>query len=498
MTLEITKILGRAKQDIYNLTKVFLMNKIILNKSVEVMVVNHIKEIIHVHNKSKYHFVCLFYQLTSFYNLSDFKNDALKYIYRWFTIIAKIDNFQYLELNNIIRILSSSELNISSELEVFNASDLWLSCESFDRSKFAQELFLKTRFPLLSDHVTKSLLKQNRNSNNSFHKSGECLVLMEEVLKNKEEFYRNKSTIYYTNRYCKSSKFNITLCGGYIRDLCQQNMDIYDFEANSLQKVKKYAQGKKLKIYGAVSIRNELYLLCSNINDAANVKISFFRHSPLLKNWEEIEFFYERKLYNFCLCSFLESVFIIGGYHGFINGDRIVRRSCVVFDTSTKKWKEVAKMNDCRIHAASTVFEGRVVVSGGYYITNRRLSSVEAYDHVADEWSYMPSMINESCDHNMLAVSNKLFAIGCGEDYDICEVYDSISKKFVVLSSFLTFFSGFNDTSITIGRKIMVIRNHARKVAIYDVDKNEWSEESFEDTRYYRNFNCIKIPSLKY
>ena len=92
------------------------------------MVVNQVKEKINVHNVAKYHFVCLFYQLSSFYNLSDFKNDALNYIYRWFTIIAKIDNFQHLEFNNIIRILSSSELNISSELEVFKASDFWLSC----------------------------------------------------------------------------------------------------------------------------------------------------------------------------------------------------------------------------------------------------------------------------------------------------------------------------------------------------------------------------------
>ena len=69
MTLEITKILGRAKQDIYNLTKVLLMNKIILNESVEVMVVNQVKEKINVQNVAKYQLVCLFYQLTSFYNL---------------------------------------------------------------------------------------------------------------------------------------------------------------------------------------------------------------------------------------------------------------------------------------------------------------------------------------------------------------------------------------------------------------------------------------------
>ena len=97
------------------------MNKIILNSSVEVMVVNQVKEKFHVHNIAKHQFVCLFYQLSSFYNLSGFKNDALNYIYRWFTIIAKIENFQQLDFDSVSKILSSSELSISSELEVFNA-----------------------------------------------------------------------------------------------------------------------------------------------------------------------------------------------------------------------------------------------------------------------------------------------------------------------------------------------------------------------------------------
>ena len=215
MTLENTKILGGAKQDIYNLTKVLLMNKILLNNKVEVMVVNQVKEKINVNNISNHQFVCLFYQLSSFYNLSGFKNKSLDYIYRWFTIIAKTENFQQLDFKSVNKILSSSELNISSELEVFNASDFWLSCESFDRSKFAKKLFFKTRFPLLSDHVTKSLLDKRKDSSNitSFHKNKELIKLVNEVLKNKENFYRNKSIVYYTNRYCNSSMYDILLCG---------------------------------------------------------------------------------------------------------------------------------------------------------------------------------------------------------------------------------------------------------------------------------------------
>ena len=150
-----------------------------------------------------------------------------------------------------------------------------------------------------------------------------------------------------------------------------------------------------------------------------------------------------------------------------------------------------------RINAACTVFEGRVVVSGGSN-DNGSLRTVEAYDHVADKWSYMPSMVNGSCGHNMIAISNKLFAIGCGRNLNICEVYDTICKNFVVLSSFPTFFGRFHRTSISFGRKIMVFNNYSSKVAIYDTDTNEWSKKSFKVTKKICNFHCLKFPSVKF
>ena len=251
-------ILGNLKQEDDDILQVLQINKIFPNRNLEAVIVNRIKEKINIQNGCKHKFVTLFFQLSSFYNLKGFRNDALNYIYRWFTIIAKIENFQHLEFNNISRILSSCELNISSELEVFNASDFWLCYDSFDRSKFAKQLFLKTRFPLLSNHVSKSLLEKNLNS---FHKSRECLLLIEEVLKNKEEFYRNMSTIYHTNRYCNSNMYNILLCGGFDNRTFKKNMKFYHFEAESFKEVEKYTQTMNWRIFNTAFVKNMVYLL---------------------------------------------------------------------------------------------------------------------------------------------------------------------------------------------------------------------------------------------
>ena len=107
-------------------------------------------------------------------------------------------------------------------------------------------------------------------------------------------------------------------------------------------------------------------------------------------------------------------------------------------------------------------------------------------------------MINGSLGHKLIAISNKLFAVCCGATYNVCEVYDSTCKKFVVFKSPLEFFDGSHQTSVSIGRRIMVFRAYSTKVATYDVDKNEWSEEPFENTENIRDFYCLKLPSLNF
>ena len=56
------------------------------------------------------------------------------------------------------KILFSSEIYITSELEVFTAANDWISFKLNKRKKFAKSLLMKMRFPLLSDPSLKHLL----------------------------------------------------------------------------------------------------------------------------------------------------------------------------------------------------------------------------------------------------------------------------------------------------------------------------------------------------
>ena len=168
------------------------------------------------------------------------------------------------------------------------------------------------------------------------------------------------------------------------------------------------------------------------------------------------------------------NAYVLGG-----NIEQVRLNSCLMFNPTDCSWKEVAEMNQSRYYASSTVFEGKIVVSGG--INNEFLTTVEAYDHVANTWTNMPEMVEERYHHKSVAVKNKLFMVGGNNK--TCEVYDSISKKFVLLKSPDYRFINYNDYSFmfpkaafSIGSKFHVFHGRKNTYFIYHIENGTWSE----------------------
>ena len=195
---------------------------------------------------------------------------------------------------------------------------------------------------------------------------------------------------------------------------------------------------------------------------------------------------------NYCVCSFMGNAYVFGVYF-----KQETINSFLMFNTRGYSWKEVAEMNESRYNASSIVFEGKIVVSGG--CNNRILNTVEAYDNVANTWTNMPNMNKRRYYHKSVAVKNKFFIVGGNKKS--CEVYDLISKKFVLLKSpydCFTNFNGYNasypDAVISIGSKFYVF--HARKSAclIYGVESSTWADEICELSRNPSYLKCVKVP----
>ena len=425
------------------------------------------------------------YQVAKLFNIPDLYKAMFSYIERCFTMVAETNSFLELDYNIISYIVSSSGLLITTEVEVFNAADSWLSHDITERRKFAKNLLLKVRLTLLSDHALTHLL----NKSSSLTRSIESRALIENVLDG------NKSNIYYTRRYCNQNNFNVVNYEGL---LGTNRMDFYknitQFDTNSFKTVNVLpSMTKTLRHSKAVCLKGEIYVLRDLPTHLFDRNLAFEKYSAETNTWNEvasISIWDGRKGYG--VCAFMDKIFIIGGwyeiygYEGFY--DYADTNSCLQFDTKNNSWKEVVGMNEARSYNACAVFEGRIVVSGGRSRDDMHGSnSVEVYDVFANKWSFMPKMTRRRGNHKMRNVRNKLFVIG--ERTNPCEVFDKTSMKFVALKSPEFTYSPY---VVSIGRNIYVFRENSLTYC-YDLKKNEWSTDTCKATYNTIDFSYVKL-----
>ena len=188
----------------------------------------------------------------------------------------------------------------------------------------------------------------------------------------------------------------------------------------------------------------------------------------------------------FCACSFMDSVYVIGGYPR--------RQSCIKFNTNNRQWNEVARLSEGRIKASSTVFEGSIVVSGG---DSRTSSTVEAYDHIADSWSFMPNMVEGRSYHKSVAMKNKLFGGRCKTT---CELFDSTCNTFVLLKPFpvhlQTYLSFLADVISIVSKLVLLNSVRPKDVLFYDVENDKWTKEPFDVKYNLSGICCAKVPQM--
>ena len=74
-------------------------------------------------------------------------------------------------------------------------------------------------------------------------------------------------------------------------------------------------------------------------------------------------------------------------------------------------------MIESRRNASCTIFEGKIVVTGGYLISNDynslcKLKSSESYCFHENKWTQFSDMLQGRHDHSSVTIENKLFVIG--------------------------------------------------------------------------------------
>ena len=319
---------------------------------------NHIKTIINPQN------VATYYQLSKLFSLSNLSKETQVYIHRWFTTLAEAKNFLELDIELVKKVLLSSDLHITSEIEVFNAAEAWISYKYNERKNYSKELLKTVRLSLLSINALKYCLQLD----SPFQTVEECQEVIKEVLNEKEKCLANnqnhKITKEVSTRYCKQNNFEILFCAcdffptegdiSFVDKIDGRNL-LRSRTVPTLTENRDFGQNSTPVIYlkGHIYLFDCLYEEFSKIKQVEKYSIV----NDSLESVGEIVDDYE----DYCACGFIDKIYLIGGC---LKDEKTA--TCRYFNTNDNTWGNVRSMKEVRSSAACTAFEGKIVVSGGW------------------------------------------------------------------------------------------------------------------------------------
>ena len=426
-----------------------------MNDDLRNVTYSRIKDEINVNN------VAALYYSSQLFSLSE---PPLRFIERCFPMFVDSLNFLELDVMSVAKLLSSSELNVDTEFQVFEAANGWLSHNLEERGKHASYIFSKIRVSLLSTPALKHI-------------------------SNKHNVYLHASSKRSSIRYCKQENFNIIVCGSTDVKAPDAVSDVISVQASNRYSVNILPQteaGGSRNYRAAVCVKGKVYAF-DGVHGNGRLARSVEMYSPATKTWQvvagmDVLYF----TYGYCACSFADKIYLIGA-----TASR-ERSTCVEFDTKNLTWNQVGGTNRERCHAACAVFEGKITVCGGGFYGEK---TVEVYDPFEDSWTYMPSMIKARIYHKSVAVKNKLFVFeSCRSS---AEVFDSVCNKFVLIKVPKQIASSFRSVVgvVAVGSKIFIFGNRGC-VTTFDRNKKEWAQTCCEATKKTLWFSCAKIPLL--
>ena len=308
-------------------------------------------------------------------------------------------------------------------------------------------------------------------------------------------------SVLYENRYCDQEDFSIAVLSAKSNSEDESNNK--PFLLNNLN-TKMYLPNLPLpkNSLKATSSGSDIFVL-GQFED--NNTLGFKRYSCFTKTWNKLPSLKKESL-NYYVCSFMQKLFVICGTSN--------NRLCVFYDNQRDQWTSADSMMESRKEAACTVFEGKIIVSGGsrkvvrnqlreggHVNIRSRHRSIEAYDFHEKKWSSFPNMLSPRNNHAVVSIGNKMIMVGGSSDH--FEVFDSVTRKFTYIENIpkwvrmpYPFFRTYQVVSI--GYKIYFFQKENNKVNVnsYDVKTNNFSFKTSIEIENFEKFSCIKVPMI--
>ena len=360
--------------------------------------------------------------------------------------------------------ISSDEIDVSAEEDVFNIILAWIDHDKGKRKKYFRELFLQVRLVcasrdfLCSDVVTNDLVKENEG----------CLDLVEEAVRlidsrnfdklsvtprkslespviittsalsltlhNRWQLHDQDILCYFTreDKWCKLDEMPHEYIGR-IEFVCWRGklythlekfpkmsaLASYNLYSNcwmTLQynrKLRKVFLANEDEMYSLVSegfVRDFMGLMY----ETERKRDSFIaKYKPESNSWEDMSSFdHVDRRHGFCVVAKDNFIYFIGGRS-------VVPCKYVTdvdrYDLSENQWDKVADIQQPKYHLSGALASGKIFIAGRIVDESEKISETyqcEVYSEATNEWQFIKSFqVKQEVRPKLLSVDDKLYIL---------------------------------------------------------------------------------------
>jgi len=158
------------------------------------------------------------------------------------------------------------------------------------------------------------------------------------------------------------------------------------------------------------------------------------------------------------------------------------------------KWREsTARLVTARFDAALVVFQGKLLICGGFGVGHERLSSIEVYDPIANSWQLHGNLAPASGFVFAFVHQDDLYVFDgdSGESSAIIEKYNSLTQQWEIVSSLG--YSRDYCAAVLVGSLFFVFGGGGFQASTqvsmsfdyYDLLRKKWASQDKECSAYF-------------
>ena len=355
------------------------------------------------------------------------RDGMLGFINKHFVLVTKSEEFMNLSADEVIDWISSDDVEIRAEDEMFDVVVNWVEHSPDSRKDFLLGLLRHVRLTLVTPSFLHSkilkngLIKNNENCMEVVLKGTEDLAKQQDgslcenprkslkthvhcllaccgaemknakcccLVPDEGKWYSLENMINKRSGHTVSSCQGLVYClGGHVSNNYCNVVGQFNPTINSWVKVAPLPILARIILHSVASLNGLLYV-CGGYTSTLGTKYSknVFVHNPKTNTWQE----YAPMIHGraaLCTVATSQHIYAIGGVAEDKNATNAVQR----FDPRRNTWMLVSSMIEKRKGLCGAAFKNNIFVFGGTGISGP-IHSAEMYDIEEDQWQNIPNM----------------------------------------------------------------------------------------------------------